>query len=313
MHIEQPDDHRFGVVALLGPPNAGKSTLMNRVLGEKVSIVTPRPQTTRNRITGIWTTGDFQIMFLDTPGIHEFRGASKGRLNRMLVNEAWSAVGQADAAVFMADAARCLNKKGAFDQEVAPLARPMAKAGTPLTLAVNKTDLVRDKARLLELMHKLGELFPEADIFPVSALSGEGVDQLMKHVLDRLAPGPPMFPEDQISTLPLRFMAAEIVREKLFLALREELPYALAVEVQEWEEDPAKDLTRVHAVIFVTRDTHKAMVIGHKGRLLKQIGTQARAELEELVDQRVFLDLWVKVRPGWQEDRSFLASLGIGL
>lgn len=306
--MHDDSSHKFGVVALMGPPNAGKSTFLNHVLGQKVAIVSPKPQTTRNQISGIWTTERGQAVFLDTPGVHQLRG----KMNRFLLQSAWQAVSQANLVLVFLDAAAYAGRLGKFAEEVSPLTQGLQKTGLPLAVAVNKVDKVKNKADLLGLMARIGETWPGAEIFPVSALTGDGVPELLEHVLAKLPEGGAMFPEDQISTVPLRFMAAETVREKLFNALRQELPYSTAVEIEQWEEEPERNFTRIGAVIYTARSGHKAMIIGRQGSLLKQIGQEARLELEELLEGKVFLELWVKVKEGWTEDPGFLRSIGLG-
>lgn len=306
--METPGGHSFGVVVLLGPPNAGKSTLLNKVLGQKVAIVSPKPQTTRNRISGILSDEQGQVVFLDTPGVHAF----KGRLNQFLNRAAWSSVQGADAIVVIVDAHLYLQKPHLLDKELAPLAKRVAAAAQPVYVAVNKVDKLADRSQVLPVMERLAAIWPEAELFPVSAAKGLGLNELLDVVRAGLPQGPPMFPEDQVSTMPLRFMAAEIVREKCFLSLRQELPYSTAVEIEVWEEEPERAFTRIGAIIHVARDNHKAMVIGKGGRTLKAIGSAARAELMDLLEGRVHLDLWVKVRPDWTEDTVFLRTLGLG-
>jgi len=297
---------KFGTVALLGPPNAGKSTLLNKVMGQKVAIVTPKPQTTRNQITGIFNDEDSQIVFLDTPGVHRLRG----RMNRFLNLSAWSAVEQADVVVVMADADLYAKKPYLLEKEMGPLVEGVQRLAQPVFVAVNKIDAVRDKAALLPVMQALGQYWPNAELFPISARDGKGVDELLAAVKGVLPDGAPMFPEDQLSTVPLRFMAAEIIREKLFLSLRQELPYSVAVEIEEWEEDPK--LTRIGGLIWIARDNHKSMVIGKGGQNLKQVGQEARLELKELLGCKVHLEMWVKVRRDWTEDVHFLRTIGLG-
>ena len=305
-------EHRFGFIALIGPPNAGKSTLMNTLLGQKLAIVTPKAQTTRNRISGILSTDDAQVVFLDTPGIHQRRG----RMNRMLLDSAWNALAQADVCCLLVDAAK-LTKSGKAWEDLTPLRSQLTNLGRPLVIACNKVDRTKDKAVLLPVMQRLAEEFPEAEIVPVSALTGDNTPALLRLLLDRLPMGPAMFPEDQLSTLPLRFLASEIVREQLFLQLREELPYNTAVEIEVFDEPPHEDdpddpRTHVAAVIYVSRDNHKGMVIGKGGARLKDIGTKARLEMEEMIGSKVFLELYVKVRHDWTEDTGFLRMLGMG-
>lgn len=302
------DTHKFGMVALIGPPNAGKSTLMNQYLGQKVAIVSPRPQTTRNRISGILTEDDSQVVFLDTPGIHRLRG----RMNRFLLDSAWSALASCDCVVVMLDAALYANKPHLIEKEIEPIVKPVTDSMRPVLIAVNKADKVKEKAALLPVMQKIAELFPTAEVFPISALKGQGTDKLLAKVMDHLPEGPPMFPEDQISTVPLRFMAAETIREKLFLTLRQELPYGTAVEIEQWEEDTERGMVTIHAVIYTAKKNHKGMIIGKQGATLKDIGSRARKEIEEMLGMKVHLELWVKVRDNWTEDSGFLRGLGLG-
>lgn len=301
------DTYKFGTAALIGPPNAGKSTLMNQYLGQKVAIVTPRPQTTRNRISGILSTDDYQLVFLDTPGIHRLRG----RMNKYLLDSAWAAIGGSDLIVVMLDAAKYAAKPHSFEYDMSALKTPVNRSGKPVLVALNKVDKVKDKKKLLLLMGQAAEYWPESEQLPISALRGQGTELLLGKILDFLPQGPPMFPEDQVSTVPLRFMASEVVREKLFMSLRQELPYQTAVEIENWEERPGKSL-RINAVIYAARKTHKGIIIGRGGQNLKKIGTQARKELEEMLETKVMLELWVKVREGWTEDAGFLRSIGLG-
>ncbi|MDY0307232.1 MAG: GTPase Era, partial [Desulfovibrionaceae bacterium] len=223
---------------------------------------------------------------------------------------AWQALSGADAAVVLLDGAHYAAKPGAMESDVKPLVEPLKGYGGPVIVGVNKVDAVKDKSRLLPVMEAAGRFFPGAEIVPMSALSGDGREVLLERALAHLPEGPAMYPEDQISTAPVRFLVAEIVREKLFLELRQELPYSTAVEIEHWEEDG--DRVRINAVIYVARDTHKSMVIGKGGAMLKKVGTEARAEIEELLGQRSHLELWVKVREDWTEDPGFLRALGLG-
>ncbi|SMP40634.1 GTP-binding protein Era [Desulfonatronum zhilinae] len=302
------DTFRTGWTALLGPPNSGKSTLLNAMLGQKVSIVSPKPQTTRNQVTGILTRDDLQVVFLDTPGLHRLRG----KMNAFLLKAAWQALSRADMAVIVLDGALYTSRPHLFSEELQPLHGSRVRLPQPLLVAVNKIDKVKDRKRLLPLMEQVAGTWPEAEIIPLSAATGENVESLITSIAKSLPPGPPLFPEDQLSTVPLRFMASEIIREKLFLNLHEELPYRTAVDIENWDDTSKPGLTRIHAVIFVERDSHKAMVIGKQGRNLKQIGQNARLELEELLGTQVYLELWVKIRSRWSEDERFLLSLGFG-
>lgn len=300
-----PDSYRFGVIALAGLPNAGKSTLMNRLVGEKVAIVTPRPQTTRNRITGILTGNDHQVVFLDTPGINRARG----RMNELLNRTAMEGLMSADLIIVLVDSSRYSGRPSLLLKELVLLADRLADFDSVL-IAANKVDKVRDKQLILPVMQGLGDMFPGRQIFPVSALSGEGCKLLLHRAIAMLPRGSALYPEDQISTLPVRFMAAEIIREKLFLHTRQEIPYGLAVDIEYWTEED--NLTRIGAIIFVLKNSHKSMVIGKRGHVLKAAGMEARQEIEALISRKVYLETWVKVRPGWNENRSILASMGIG-
>jgi len=306
--MHEDSSRKFGVVALIGPPNAGKSTFLNHILGQKVAIVTPKPQTTRNQISGIWTTERGQVVFLDTPGVHQLRG----KMNRFLLQSAWQAVAQANQVLVVLDATAYAGRLEKLSTEIAPLIQGLQNTALPLTVAVNKVDKLKQKPALLELLARISEIWPQAELFPISALTGDGVNKLLEHLLALLPQGGALFPEDQVSTVPMRFMAAETVREKLFLALRQELPYSTAVEIEQWEEEPERNFTRIGAVIYTARPGHKAMVIGKQGALLKKIGQEARLELEEMLEGKVFLELWVKVREGWTEDPGFLRALGLG-
>lgn len=300
--------HKFGMVALIGPPNAGKSTLMNTYLGQKIAIVSPKPQTTRNRISGILTTDEAQVIFLDTPGIHRLRG----KMNRFLLESAWNALSSSDAVVVLIDAALYCSKPHLMEKEIAPLVKPVAESGRPVLVALNKEDRIKDKDTLLPFMARVAELWPEAEYFPISALKGKGTDRLLNKVMEFLPEGPPMFPEDQLSTVPMRFMASEIIREKLFYSLRQELPYSTAVEIEQWDEQTRPGMIIVNAVIYTGRKSHKGMIIGKQGANLKRIGSQARKEIGELTGMKVHLELWVKVREGWTEDPGFLRAIGLG-
>lgn len=300
--------HRCGWVALMGPPNAGKSTLLNSYLGQKVAIVTTKPQTTRNQITGILSDDDAQVIFMDTPGIHKLRG----KMNRILLQAAWQAMSSADVLIPMIDADLYIRRPEFFDKDIEPMLPAIAEDKRPVAIAVNKIDLFADKSKMLPLLEKLHEIWPNGEIFPISALNCDGIPNLLNFVKKSLPEAAPQFPTDQLSTLPVRFMVAEIVREKLFNTLRQELPYSTAVDIENWEEDAAKNMTFINAVIYVSRATHKSMVIGHGGQNLKKVGQFAREEITTLLGKKVHLELWVKVREDWPEDLNFLHDLGLG-
>ena len=300
--------HRCGWVALMGPPNAGKSTLTNALVGQKVAIVTAKPQTTRNRIVGILTQKDAQVIFMDTPGVHALRGQTRGQLGKIMVQSAWQSFAVANCIVLVIDGDLYLRKPDFMERDLAPLIQPLAEEERPVVVVVNKVDLFHDKSRMLPLLESVAQMFPKAEIFPASALRRNGVEQLLELIRSHLPEGEAQFPEDQLSTAPMKFMAAEIIREKLFEKLYQEVPYSVAVDVEVWDEED--DRVLIHAAIYVAKPSHKAMVIGRAGEGIKAIGTAARKEIRDLVDKKVHLELWVKVREDWVDDPQFLHSLG---
>lgn len=296
-----------GWVALMGAPNAGKSSLLNAFMGQKITIVTPKPQTTRNQIVGIYTDDHAQILFMDTPGLTQ----TKGHLSRAMLHAVWQSLSQADLIMPVIDAHLYILHPEFLEKDLARLAQALENEKRPIVVVANKIDLFADKSRMLPLLTTLHEMWPKAEIFPVSALTGDGIEELKRHVEDQLPERPAAFPEDQVSTASLRFMAAEIIREKLFMHLRQEVPYGVAVDVESWQEREDRELTVIHAVIYVSREMHKAMVIGKGGAMIKEIGTEARKDIERLIDRRVHLELWVKVKEHWTEDAAFLRELGL--
>lgn len=293
------ETHRCGYVAIVGRPNVGKSTLLNALIGEKLSIVTPRPQTTRHRILGIDTRPDAQIVYVDTPGLH--RGGRKA-LNRAMNRAAAASLQDADAVLFLVEAQRWQEE----DDDV--LERAVA-CRRPVIAVVNKIDRVKPRSLLLPYIAELAARADFADVVPVSARRGENLDRLRSLLLAHLPPGPPLFDADQVSDRGDAFRYAEIVREKLMTRLRDELPYGVTVEIERMEDDG--DLRRVAAVVWVERDSHKAIVIGRGGAQLKECGTQARRELERLAGRRVHLELWVRVRENWSDSDRELQRLGL--
>ena len=302
--------HRCGWVALMGPPNAGKSPLTNALVGQKVAIVTAKPQTPRNRIVGILTQKDAQVIFMDTPGVHALRGQTRGQLGKIMVQSAWQSFAVANCIVLVIDGDLYLRKPDFMERDLAPLIQPLAEEERPVVVVVNKVDLFHDKSRMLPLLESVAQMFPKAEIFPASALRRNGVEQLLELIRSHLPEGEAQFPEDQLSTAPMKFMAAEIIREKLFEKLYQEVPYSVAVDVEVWDEED--DRVLIHAAIYVAKPSHKAMVIGRAGEGIKAIGTTARKEIRDLVDKKVHLELWVKVREDWVDDPQFLHSLGFG-
>jgi GTP-binding protein Era len=293
---------RAGFVALVGAPNAGKSTLLNALVGAKVSIVSPKVQTTRFRVLGIALEGAAQIVFVDTPGIF----APRKRLDRAMVAAAWQGADDADLAVLVVDAHR--NRPGIDPDTEAILAR-LAGAGRRAVLALNKIDLVKPP-ELLPMTQRFLDAGPVSEVFMIAAETGDGVADLKRHVAAALPEGPHLFPDDQLSDLPDRLLAAEIVREQLFRQLEQELPYASTVETEAWQERDDGSV-RIDAVVFVERDGQKAIVLGKGGARIKAIGAAARRELETLFERRVHLFLHVKVRGGWQDDPERYRALGL--
>jgi GTP-binding protein Era len=292
---------RAGFVALIGEPNAGKSTLLNRMVGAKVSIVTHKVQTTRARIRGVAMEGESQIVFVDTPGL--FR--PRRRLDRAMVAAAWGGAADADVVVLMVEAHRGVTH--GVEEILATLADRVG--GRPVALAINKIDRV-EAPTLLALSKDLNDRFPFVRTFMISAEKGYGVDDLRAWLATMVPEGPWLYPEDQIADLPLRMIAAEITREKLTLRLHEELPYQLTVETENWEE--RKDgSVRIDQIVYVARDGHKGILLGHKGETIKVIGQLARAELETFLERRVHLFLQVKVRPNWLEEAERYSEMGL--
>jgi GTPase len=288
---------KSGFVSLIGRPNAGKSTLLNALVGQKVAIVADKPQTTRTSIQGVLTLPEAQVVFIDTPGIHK----ADTPLNKRLMDAVRAALEQRDLLLFLVDAARPFGEQ---DRHAVDLAR---KTETPVILVLNKIDILKEKQRLLELIEKYKALHDFAAYIPISASRGDGLDDLRRAILERLPEGPAYFPEDHVTDQPERFLAAELVREKVLLATRQEVPHSVAVIVDRWEE--MTNLTRIYATIRVEREGQKAIVIGSGASMLKKIGTLARQEMELLFGVKIYLDLHVRVQPGWREKPAFLNAL----
>ncbi len=291
---------RSGFVAIVGRPNVGKSTLMNQLLGEKIAIVTPKPQTTRNQIRGIRTAPGSQVIFLDTPGIHRARSL----INQRMVEVAESTLREVDFTLWLVDATKGLVGE---DENIARLLEESGKAALVL---LNKIDLV-SKLKLLPLIDRISSFFPGREIVPISALTGENLSLLDDLILKSLPEGPRYYPEDEITDQTERFIAAEMIREKIFLLTREEIPYGVAVVIEEFSEKPEKDLVVIKAAIHSERESHKPILIGKKGAMLKKIGRQAREELEGLLGCKVYLELFVKVDRGWTQDPNAMKEFGL--
>ncbi len=289
---------KSGFVSILGRPNAGKSTLLNQFVGAKLAIVANKPQTTRTSIQGVVTLPEAQIVFLDTPGIHK----ADSLINKRMMDTVRAALDERDLLLLVVDVTR---KFGAEDAHAIDLIR---KAHTPTIVVPNKVDLLhKDKGALLPLIEQYRARYDFADYIPISARAGEGLAELRKAILDRLPEGPAYFPPDHITDQPDRFLAAELIREKILQATREEVPHSVAVAVDSWEDTPK--LIRIYATIYVERNSQKAILIGAGGAMLKTIGTQARHEMERIFGRRIYLDLHIKVQPKWREKPAFLAGL----
>jgi GTP-binding protein Era len=289
--------HRSGFVSIIGRPNAGKSTLLNALVGQKVAIVADKPQTTRTNIQGVATLPEAQIVFLDTPGIHK----ADSPLNRRLMQAVRASLDERDLLLFVADATTAFGEE---DARAIDLAR---KPGAPVVLVLSKIDRLKDKSRLLPLIEQYKAAFEFADYVPVSAVKGSGLDELRKVILERLPEGPVYFPADHVTDQPERFLAAELIREKVLMVTRQEVPHSVAVSVDRWEETEA--ITRIYATIRVERPGQKGIVIGAGGATLKKIGTLARKEMERLFGFHIYLDLHVRVEAGWREKPAFLDAL----
>lgn len=286
-----------GFVSIIGRPNVGKSTLLNRIIGEKIVITSDKPQTTRNRIQGIHNIPDGQIVFIDTPGIH----AGRSRLNRSMVDVARSAISGVDLLLLVVDATG--------QADVAFVNDILKKVTTPVVLVLNKVDLLADKNLMLEKISTWSALYPFKEIVPISAGNGDGVEHLVSVVTGYLPEGPAMFPDDILTDMPEKFIVAEMIREKVFRMTRDEVPYSTAVVVESFIERE-NGVIAISAAIMLERDTQKGIIIGKRGEMLKRIGSQARQDIELLLDTRVFLELFVKVVENWSERPSKLRELG---
>ena len=288
---------RTGYVAVIGRPNVGKSTLTNRLVGAKVSITSKKAQTTRHRIHGILSTDDCQCIFVDTPG---FQTAHKSALNRLMNRSVTTALSDVDVIMFLVEAGRW----NAGEREILKL----LPEGTPVLLVINKVDRLSERARLLPFIDSVAKEYPFAEIVPVSAETGDNLEELLHTVAGYLPEAPPVFDADDFTDRSERFLAAELLREKLFRNLGEELPYGIAVEIEKFEQEG--ELRRIHAAVVVDKAAHKAIVIGKGGERLKRISTDARKDMEQLFGGKVWLETWVKVKSGWADDERALKSLG---
>ncbi len=298
-----PEDHRSGVIAVVGRPNVGKSTLLNSILGQKIAIVTPKPQTTRKQQLGIYTEEHGQILFIDTPGLHR----PHHKLGEYMVTVAEDALRDADLILWVLDVSAMPEDA---DKEIAELVT-RRRGDTPVVLALNKADLVNEKT-LDTHREAYGELVENIASVTVSALNGTGVPELVAFLLEQLPNGPRYYPADQVSETNMRFLAAEVIREKIILSTEQEIPYSVAIEITEYKERSA-DMTYISAVIYVERDSQKGIIVGKGGTMIKKLGSEARAELMNILGTGVYLDLHVKVLKNWREDADLMRRMGYRL
>jgi len=301
MDMTQTGDNRFlfGFIAIVGPPNAGKSTLLNRIMGEKVAITSPKPQTTRNCILGIYNGKSCQMAFLDTPGIHK----AITPLHNSMVSSARGALSRVDIIVFVIDISR------PYDPQILPILKDIKESGKPVMLLVNKID-IRPKRDILAVLDHYARQYSFDEMVPVSSLRGDGIDILLDILIKRVKPGPQLFPEDMTSDQPESFLVSEVIREKVYMNTGREIPYSSAVTVENMKEVPEKGLLYISATIHVESGSQKAIMIGNKGIKIKKIGKDSRFELEGMFGSRVYLELFVRVYKGWSKDTRALRRLG---
>lgn len=298
------ENFKSGFVAIIGRPNVGKSTFINQVMKQKISIISPKPQTTRNQIRGIYTTKSEQIIFIDTPGIHK----PKNQLGEFMNKESLSTLSDVDLILWIIDGSESFGKGDEF------LESELLKINTPIILVVNKIDLIKNKGKLMENIIKFTKKIKFADVYYISALNGDNVDKLLSKISSYLESGPMYYPEDQFSDHPEYFIIQEIIREKVLLLTREEVPHSIAVVVEEMKTDEENpNLTNIRATIYVERQSQKKIIIGNKGEMIKNIGSLARKEIVMLLGQKIFLELWVKVEADWRNKSTKMKMLGYNL
>jgi GTPase len=302
MNEDSENGFRSGFVAVVGRPNVGKSTLVNRLVGQKVSITSPRPQTTRGPIRGVRNGPGYQVVFVDTPGSQKPRDPLRARMQQQVLDS----LSASDAILFLLDASQAAEKLGIGDRYVARL---VVESGTPAIACINKVDLLRTRAEVLPIVETVSTLGDWREVFPISATSSLNVGPLIEAVIELLPPGPRYFPEGTVTDYPESLVLAEYVREKALNVLRDEVPHAVAVEIEEVERK--ENVTVIYATIHVERATQRMIVLGKGGKTIKQIGTEARRDVERLLGTHIYLDLKVKVSPGWRSDRKFLERLGL--
>ncbi len=296
--MNQKQEFRSGFVAIVGRPNVGKSTLLNRIVGQKIAITSPKPQTTRNRILGIITTDDTQMLFVDTPGIH----AARSPMNRYMVDQASSACLDVDVVLWLVEADRSVDKDPMIP-------RLLEKGKRPVILVINKIDRI-PREQLLPLIEAYGKIREFTSVVPISALKGDGVERLVNEVPQLLPKGPRYYPEDQLTDVPERFIVAEMIREQILLRTKDEVPYGVAVQVERFQENTVRNMIGIDAVIIVERDTHKGIMLGKRGVMIRQIGQAARKDIERMLGIKVHLGLFVKVQKNWTESGRMMKEFG---
>lgn len=301
MNVMSDIDFKCGYVAIVGRPNVGKSTLLNHLLGQKLSITSRKPQTTRHQIMGVKTLANHQVIYVDTPGLHQ---RNDNAMNRYMNRAASSIVSDVDIVLFVVQASM-------FTEEDVAALKHLEKTDVPVLLIINKIDLLGDKATLLPYIDKISARYPFKEIIPVSALKAKGLDRIENIIAERLPVGEAIFPADQITNRSTRFLASEIIREKLVREVGQELPYTTTVDIDKYQEED--DLISIFATIYVESKGQKIIIIGKKGSRLKSIGSKARKDIEKMVDSKVYIKLWVKVREGWSNDEHALRGLGYSL
>lgn len=297
--------YRCGTLALLGPTNAGKSSLLNALLGEKISIVTPKVNTTRSQITGIYTDDAVQMIFLDTPGFQTHNGALQKAMTQSITQSQLTA----DILLLVLDIHLYVQRPNFLKNDLPHIQESLESDTRPLLIILNKVDAFADKTKMLPFIEHLHEIFPRAEIIPCSTLEPHSIVTVKNIIIQHLPHREPLFAKEQTSTQSVRFLTQELIREQLFIHLQQEVPYATAVEILQWEEDEKKAV--IHATILVDRESQKAIVIGKGGKTIKKIGSDARSNITSLIGKRVYLDLWVKVQPEWYEDINILQELGV--
>ncbi|WP_210365974.1 GTPase Era [Bacillus sp. REN3] len=299
MNNTENKNHKSGFISIIGRPNVGKSTFLNRVIGQKIAIMSDKPQTTRNKVQGVLTLEDSQLIFIDTPGIHK----PKHRLGDFMMKVAQNTLKEVDLILFMVNAQEGYGRGEEF------IIEKLRNVKTPVFLVINKIDLIHPD-RLLELIENYKEKYPFSEIVPISALEGNNIERLLGQIKEKMPEGPQFYPADQVTDHPERFIVSELIREKALHMTREEIPHSLAVMIEKMERQPEKDMVHIMATIIVERDSQKGIVIGKQGSMLKEIGKKARVDIENLLGTKVFLELWVKVQKDWRNKVSQLRDFG---